>query len=134
MKHLATGLPSDPRRDLGFTPTAIRFGLLGASVFFLGTLAIYLIARTGQIDAHVTSAQGLERIRMPIWFWFSTLMILVSSVSLWGTKKFVENRDPRLARRAVVAAAALGWAFLLLQVPGIRALFREHALMADQRV
>ena len=125
--------PRNSVSSFGLTSVAIRFALLGASVFFIAALLAYLLVRTGQFGT-VADSGGFERIRMPIWFWFSTLTIMVSSVSLWGAKQFTENRDPRLARRALRAATALGFAFLILQIPGFVSLLAQHRAMAEQNV
>jgi cytochrome c oxidase subunit 3 len=126
--------PQTPANRPDFARTLIRFVLLGASVFFAAGLLVYLAARTGWIDARLTSGRGLERIQMPVWFWFSTLTILVSSLSLWGAKEFARNDDARLARRALLAATGLGYVFLILQAAGFLAVFAQHRAMAGQHV
>jgi cytochrome c oxidase subunit 3 len=121
-------------RKPNFAPIGVCFALYGASVFLFIPLRAYVIERRALIDSVAASGAGVARVQLPVWLWFATLAILVSSLSLWGANRFTRNADPRLARRAIWAAAALGWAFLLLQLPGFWSLLERHRALADQRV
>jgi len=107
---------------------ALALGILLASltmVFGSGILA-YVAARTGSLGHIVPSASSLPRVSLPLWFWPSTFLLLVSSVTLHAT--YVASRDdrPRVANRAFLATTLLGWSFLALQVPGLLALLAAN--------
>jgi len=107
------------------TTLALRFATLGISLAFASLVTAYLVARLGR-NPFVSSGVALPHLVMPIWFWFSTLVVMVSSLSLWGAGQFAELDNPRLARRAYLAATVLGYVFLLLQIPGVTELYLRH--------
>lgn len=123
------------------SPQAAKSGALGMTVFvivlgffFAAGLIIYLVARTGGLGHIVTSGTGVERVEFPVWFWPSTLVILIASVVLHGG--FVAARADRAPRalRSLRATGALGLLFLALQTPGLVQLVSEHRAFAEQHV
>ncbi|MBK8232120.1 MAG: cytochrome c oxidase subunit 3 [Candidatus Eisenbacteria bacterium] len=127
--------PSPRSQRPGASPTTLllRFAILGMTMFFAALLLAYLVMRLGR-NPHVLSGAAGLHFDVPVWFWFSTLTVLVSSLSLWGAGRFAELDNPRLARRAYVAATGLGYVFLLLQAIGVTELFLRHRTVVGQHV
>ncbi len=63
---------------------------------------------------------------MPVWFWFSTFFILVSSVTLHWSYLSARMGRVTVAKQALRLATVLGIIFLLLQVPGLVKLVQGH--------
>lgn len=111
----------------------MRVVMLAITAFFVALLVAYFLARLGQ-NPNLTSGAALARLELPIWFWFSTLVVLVSSLSLHGAGRFAALDNPRLARRAYLATTGLGYCFLLLQIPGVTELYLRHRVLVDQHI
>ena len=63
---------------------------------------------------------------VPLWFWFSTFFILVSSVTLHWAYLSGKMGRVTVATQALRLATALGFVFLVLQVPGLVKLVQQH--------
>lgn len=107
--------------------------LVSLGVFFAAGLAAYVTARTGRLGHQVTSGSGIEHVNLPVWFWASTLVILVSSACLHYAQASARAGHARRARRAFLATAALGYLFLILQIPGLVQLVARHRALAEQQ-
>jgi heme/copper-type cytochrome/quinol oxidase subunit 3 len=105
--------------------------LISLGVFFAAGLAAYVTARTGRLGHQVTSGSGIEHVDLPVWFWVSTLVILVSSACLHYAQVSARVGHARRARRAFLATAALGYLFLLIQIPGLVQLVSRHRAAAE---
>lgn len=118
----------------GARPLALAILLASLTMVFGSGLLAYVAARTGSLGHIVPSAASLPRVSLPLWFWPSTFLLLVSSVTLHAT--YVASRDgkPRVANRAFLATTLLGWSFLVLQVPGLLDLVAAHRALADAHV
>ena len=108
---------------LSHPATPARLGvtvLLGAlTVTFGAGLILYVIARTGAGSHLVRDAMHGELPALPVWLWVSTFVLFASSVVVFQAMQWVRMALPFQARRAFRLAAALGWVFLVLQVPGL---------------
>jgi len=100
-------------------------GTLGTWLFSAGLTIAFVWLLVGYV---VTRRAGeAPPLEVPVWFWFSTFAILVSSVTLhWA------YLSAKLGRSAVAASAlrlstALGLVFLVLQTPGLIALVQPEA-------
>lgn len=118
----------------GTVTLGLRILIVTLGVFFAAGLLAYLTARTGRLGHMVTSGSGAGRITLPAWFWFSTFVILVSSVTLYGSLQFARAGRAGRARVFFLATTALGWLFLVLQVPGLVGLVRTHRTFAEHDV
>jgi cytochrome c oxidase subunit 3 len=78
-------------------------------MMFAGLTSAYIVKR---------SQAGWVMIDIPLAFWFSTLVILVSSVTVQLAVRSSRERDMPGYRRWMVATAVLGTVFLILQTKG----------------
>jgi cytochrome c oxidase subunit 3 len=78
-------------------------------MMFAGLTSAYIVKR---------SQAGWVMIDIPLAFWFSTLVILVSSVTVQLAVRSSRERDMPGYRKWMVATAVLGTAFLILQTKG----------------
>jgi heme/copper-type cytochrome/quinol oxidase subunit 3 len=115
----------------GSSSLGLRILLISLGVFFAAGLAAYVTARTGRLGHQVTSGSGIEHVNLPVWFWVSTLVILVSSACLHYAQVSARVGHARRARRAFLATTALGYLFLLLQIPGLVQLVGRHRAAAE---
>ena len=117
--------------------TPARLGvtvLLGAlTVTFGAGLILYVIARTGAGSHLVRDAMHGELPALPVWLWASTFVLFASSVAVFPAMQWVRMALPFQARRAFRLAAALGWAFLALQVPGLVVLSARYRPEGGER-
>ena len=104
MSTLAAPLPHAPGR-LG-----VRVFSLSLGVLFLAGIVLFVLARTGAGGHVVRDALHGQRLALPVWLWVSTFFLFASSVALHRT---------HVAGRGLALAAALGWTFLVFQVPGL---------------
>lgn len=89
----------------------------GLTIAFAWLLIGYILVRRGQMVADPV---------VPVWFWFSTFVVLVSGVTLqWS---YLSARMGRITVSAIALhlSTALGTLFLILQVPGLVGLVRMH--------
>lgn len=89
----------------------------GLTVAFAWLLFGYAVTRSG---SEVPSPA------VPVWFWFSTFMILVSSVTLHWSYLSAKIGRITVAAIALRLATVLGLLFLILQVPGLVKLVQWH--------
>ena len=117
----------------GPADVGLYFFLVALGMAFAAAMIAYVVVRTGHVF-RVTSAEGLEAIGVPVWFWFSTFFILLASVVLHYAKASSGLARPRRTRRALWAAVASSWVFLGLQVPGMVELVRAHRALVENDV
>ncbi len=72
-----------------------------------------------------------EQVTLPAWLWFSTFVVLVSSVTLQSSLVLARMNNPRHAKRALAVSIVLGYLFALLQVPGLVELVAAHRFDSD---
>lgn len=122
--HLArpqTDERTDPLASFQAPPGAGTLGTwmftAGLTVAFAWLLIGYVYVRSGSIVASPA---------VPVWFWFSTFVLLVSSVTLhWA---YLSAKMGRLAVSGIALhlSTLLGVLFLTLQTPGLVALIKLH--------
>jgi heme/copper-type cytochrome/quinol oxidase subunit 3 len=103
------------------------------SILFGGGLVLYVAARTGWLG-HAVKSGAPVRVGLPVWFWVSTFVILVSSVSLHQAVQWARMGLGVQARRALFLTTGLGWLFLVFQVPGLSTVIRTHRHLAEAHV
>jgi heme/copper-type cytochrome/quinol oxidase subunit 3 len=106
--------------------------LLALGVAFGAAFVAYVLARTGALGHQVRSAEGIAAITVPLWFWFSTFFILLSSAVLHYSKVTAGVDRPARSRRALLGALLCSWIFLGLQVPGLVELVRSHRVLLQE--
>jgi cytochrome c oxidase subunit 3 len=133
--------PETPRSHAPADPAQAKAGMLGMTVFmivlgffFAAGLLAYLVARTGRLGHIVTSGAGVEHVAMPVWFWPSTLVILIASVVLHAAHSASRADRPERAGNLLLGTSVLGVLFLALQIPGLVQLVRAHRVFAAEHV
>jgi len=112
----------------------LRVFIVSLTMLFGGLLYAYFVARTGRWDHDVKSAAGVGHIAVPVWFWFSTFVILVSSLMLYGALRTACIARAAASAKWLQSAALLGFVFLALQVPGFAQLIARHRALAAGHV
>lgn len=113
-----------PRSPLETFRAPSAAGTLGTWLFTAGlTLAFTFLLVGYVVTRSRTPVQGLA---VPIWFWFSTFALLVSSVCLHWAYLSAQMRRNTVAARALLLSTLLGMVFVLLQTPGLIELIHMH--------
>lgn len=89
----------------------------GLTVAFAWLLFGYAMVRSG---AETPSPN------VPVWFWFSTFVMLVSSVTLHWSYLSAKMGRVTVASNALRLTTVLGIVFLVLQIPGLIKLVQAH--------
>ncbi len=89
-------------------------GLASIMMMFAGFTSAYIIKRN---QANWVTYQ------LPKVFWYSTVVIIISSLTLWVAQKAFSNREMLKYRRLLVATLLLGILFIVLQIIGFRQLW-----------
>lgn len=99
-------------------------GTLGTWMFVAGLAVGFTWLLIGY--AVTRSHSPVRGLAVPVWFWFSTFALLVSSVCLHWSYLSAKMGRATVAGRALVLSTALGWVFVLLQTPGLVELIQLH--------
>ncbi|HMF73693.1 MAG TPA: cytochrome c oxidase subunit 3 [Flavitalea sp.] len=75
------------------------------------------------------SLPGWTTVKMPVIFYYSTAIMLISSVTIQSGLKSFKERNMRQYRRLNTATIVLGLVFILLQVWGFAQLYNSGVLM-----
>jgi cytochrome c oxidase subunit 3 len=78
-------------------------------MMFAGLTSAYIVKR---------SQANWALVEMPVIFWFSTVAILLSSLTIYMAQKAFGNREMRKYRQLLGLTAGLGLVFLVLQIIG----------------
>ncbi len=116
------------RRDLHQARWLFWLFLGSLGMFFLATLATYVIIRT-QVSMPIRRIY--EPLRLPVTFWVSTALMLVTSVMLERAVWFVRRERQRQFRQSLTVGAATGGAFLLVQFAAMSQLLVTHFSQID---
>jgi cytochrome c oxidase subunit III len=119
--HARGGAPADPLRHLQNPP---RTGVLGVSIFTAGLGVAFVWLLVGYVVTRQRA--GVASLDVPMVFWFSTFVVLVSSVLVEYAVLLAGRGMGKGQMRALRGAAVLGLVFLVLQAPGLVALLDEH--------
>lgn len=113
--------PDGPLENFKAPPAA---GTLGTWLFVAGLAVAFTWLLIGY--ALTRSRTPVPGLTIPVWFWFSTFVLLVSSVCLHWAYLSAKMRHVTVAARALILSTALGWVFVLLQAPGLVQLIQMH--------
>jgi len=75
------------------------------------------------------SLPGWSTVKMPVVFYYSTAIMLISSVTIQSGLKAFKERNMRLYRRLSTATIVLGIVFILLQILGFAQLYNSGVLL-----
>jgi cytochrome c oxidase subunit III len=92
----------------------------------LGVASITMAFAAGIIGYIVLRSRSEMAVDLPVWFWLSTLVMLVSSAALHGSLLSARADQTAAAGRALTVTTALGFLFLLVQIPGMLGLLAAH--------
>src|ERR1035438_2539322 len=103
-------------------------------IFLLSVCVSILAFFTALIIAYVWRSQTppfWDAIRLPLTLWFSTGIIVASSVPFEMARRVYRRGNQRLASRLFVVTACMGAGFLASQIAAWRELVREGAYMSQ---
>ncbi len=124
--HIRPRPDRDPLEDFRAPPGA---GTLGTWLFTAGLTVAFAWLLIGY--AVTRSRAPVPDMVVPVWFWFSTFALLVSSVCLHWAYLSAKMGRATVAGRALLLSTVLGWVFVLLQVPGLVGLVHMHRQSAE---
>ena len=110
--------------DLSTFRAPPRTGTVGLMWMLAGIVFLFAWLTYGYLI--IRGRSDLAFISLPLWFWPSTLALLVASVMLHGSYLFAKGRRLDLSRRTAFMSLALGGLFIVLQVPGLIELIQAH--------
>lgn len=97
---------------------ALWLGIASIVMMFAGLTSAYIVKG---------SMPGWSTVVMPVHFYYSTAVILLSSLTVFLAKKSFIGRKMKQYRILITVTAALGLVFVLLQALGFKYLF-EHGV------
>lgn len=109
---------------LGPFQTPPAAGTLGTWMFTAGLTIAFTWLLIGY--AYVRSGSLVPSPAVPVWFWFSTFVLLVSSVTLHWAYLSAKMGRLTVSGIALHLSTLLGVLFLILQTPGLVALVKFH--------
>ncbi len=116
----------DPLETFRAPPSA---GTLGTWLFVAGLAVAFAWLLFGY--AVTRSRTPVAGLTIPVWFWFSTFVLLVSSVCLHWSYLSAKMGRSTVAGYALLLSTTLGWIFLMLQTPGLVKLIQMHRDSAE---
>jgi len=117
-----THAPQDSPLESFRAPPAA--GTLGTWLFTAGLTLAFAFLLIGYIITR--SRAPMVELTIPIWFWFSTFVLLVSSVCLHWAYLSAGMSRTTVAARALFLSTLLAMVFILLQTPGLIELIHAH--------
>ena len=99
-------------------------GIASIIMMFAGLTSAYIVKRN---QANWTSFE------LPVMFWYSTIVIIASSATLFISQQAFKQREMSRYRNLVVITLLLGTLFILLQVFGFKQLW-ENGLTLQKNV
>jgi cytochrome c oxidase subunit III len=119
--HLTAVPARDPLETFRAPPGAGTLGtwvlVAGLAIAFTWLLFGYAVTR---------SRSPVPGLAVPVWFWFSTFALLVSSVTLHWSYLSAKMARVTVAHRALLLSTVLGGVFVVLQTPGLVELVQMH--------
>ena len=100
-------------------------GLASVIMMFAGFTSAYIIKRN-QVN--------WVSFDLPKVFWYSTAVIIISSVTLWLAKNAFKNREMLQYKNLVVVTLVMGVLFIVLQIIGFRQLWVVNGIKWNTNV
>jgi cytochrome c oxidase subunit 3 len=103
-------------------------GELGMYLFLAALVMLFAASLVGYLAVrlNVEQAPPPGSIDIPRSLWFSTALLLLSSLCIHRAVIHVRQERQTRFRRAILATWLTGMGFLLVQIPSLAALLREH--------
>lgn len=118
------------RKDLHKARWLFWLFLASLGTFFLASLATYVIIRL-QAARPMQSGNEYVALELPMSFWLSTVLMLMTSVLLERSIWFVRREKPAGFRQSLIWAAVAAGAFLLVQSSAMSQLLVTHFSAID---
>ncbi len=97
----------------------------------LGSMVMFFAGLTSAYLVHMSKGNWVY-FNVPTAFWYSTLVILASSGTMYMATKAMRQRDLKKYRSYLIATTLLGILFLALQLQGFREMEAEHILLSGR--
>lgn len=91
-------------------------GMASIVMMFAGLTSAYIVKR---------NLANWVSFELPLMFWYSTAVIIISSITLHLSNKAFNNREMARYRSLVVVTMALGFIFVIMQVIGFNQLWAK---------
>ena len=117
MATTATYQPTADDYKINPKKFALWAAIASICMFFIGITSAFIVKK----GADVANGHWMF-FKMPVIFYFSTVVIVLSSVSLFFAKKFFLKGDKTGYQISMLISSLLGTAFLVMQYLGWRAL------------
>ncbi|MBC7687626.1 MAG: cytochrome c oxidase subunit 3 [Aquabacterium sp.] len=91
-------------------------GMASIVMMFAGLTSAYIVKR---------NLANWVSFELPLMFWYSTAVIIISSITLHLSNKAFNNREMARYRSLVVLTMALGFIFVIMQVIGFNQLWAK---------
>src|SRR5674476_139465 len=88
----------------------LLFAMVSMTMMFAGLTSAFVVSKS--------RADWLKDFQLPTAFYFSTLVIMGSSVTFYLAKKAIQKNNQSATTRFLLATLALGIAFVILQFVG----------------
>ncbi len=93
------------------------FGMISIVMIFAGLTSAFVVSKSRK--------DWLQNFELPDTFLYSTIILLVSSLTFWVAKRMVKAGKNGLAMLLLIATLALGILFVIYQFKGFDILFNE---------
>jgi len=120
-----------PARQLppGTNTLGMFLFLIALAVLFIGSMAAYVLIRiTGP------HAPDFGAIHVPKLLWFSTVIILISSVTMQHAAVSVQRERQTAFKKSMVITLFLALFFVAIQTPAMVTLLRMHEAMRQEQM
>jgi cytochrome c oxidase subunit III len=91
-------------------------GIGSILMMFAGLTSAYIVKR---------NQANWQSFNLPLAFWYSTAIVLASSVTMWLAKRSFTNREMSKYRSLMAATMVLGVLFIALQIVGFNQLWSQ---------
>ena len=115
--------PAGPRVSTSAGVFGMWIGMFSIDLAFAAGLIFY---------AQMCNRVGVGRLTVPTVFWFSTFVILISSLMWQYAWMAARTNYVNAMRGASIAAVLLALLFLILQIPGLLGLVQAHRAAAHE--
>ncbi len=112
--------------DFRFSPARYRIGVWAA----IGSILMLFVALTSAYIVRSAASNDWKPIAMPKVLWFSTAVILVSSVTIELSRRSLKRDNNAAYSRWLINTVALGIAFVVSQLMAWRQLVRQGVYLA----
>lgn len=113
--------------EFRFSPARYRIGVWTA----IGSILMLFVALTSAYIVRSASANDWKPIAMPKVLWLSTAVILVSSVTIEFSRRFLKRDNNRAYSRWLINTVVLGIGFVVSQLVAWRQLARQGVYLAS---